>query len=192
MKNITLVIIAFIGMLMGGGVFFNPFVYAQVLPQDVEKATRETDRPIRQEVEEKLKRPPEKLPEIKEEEEELPPEGPTFFIKTIRLDGVESLSPDEFKPITGQYEDREVTLEELEILAKKIEREYLRKGITLEDLDKIADAYSHNGFARLMQDAKEKLFKKVLPKGAKTFKNGGLAKKITTESRRSISASSLD
>ena len=56
--------------------------------------------------------------------------------------------------------------------------QYLREGVTLEELDKTAKAHSDNGFARLMQDAKDKLFKKVLPKGSKTFKNGGLAKEL--------------
>ena len=56
--------------------------------------------------------------------------------------------------------------------------EYLREGVTLEALDKTAKAHSDNGFARLMQTAKDKLFKKVLPKGSKTFKNGGLAKEL--------------
>jgi len=56
--------------------------------------------------------------------------------------------------------------------------QYLREGVTFEELDKMARSHSDNGFARLMQNAKDKLFKKVLPKGSKTFKNGGLAKEL--------------
>lgn len=53
--------------------------------------------------------------------------------------------------------------------------QYLREGVTLEELEKTAKAHSANGFARLMQDAKTELFRKVLPRGTKTLRNGGLA-----------------
>lgn len=56
--------------------------------------------------------------------------------------------------------------------------QYLREGVTLQELKKTANAHSANGFASLMQDAKDELFRKVLPKGAKTFKNGSLAKEL--------------
>jgi len=56
--------------------------------------------------------------------------------------------------------------------------QYLREDVTLEDLAKTAKAHSANGFARLMQVEKDKLFRKVMPKGAKTFRNGGLAKEL--------------
>lgn len=55
---------------------------------------------------------------------------------------------------------------------------YLREGVTLEGLEKTAGAHSANGFAGLMQEAKAKLFREVLPKGARTLKNGGLAKEL--------------
>ncbi|MDO8804208.1 MAG: hypothetical protein Q7R35_07245, partial [Elusimicrobiota bacterium] len=70
--------------------------------------------------------------------------------------------------------------------------QYLREGVTLEGLEKTATAHSANGFAKLMQDAKTKLFREVLPKDAQTFRNGGLVKKFTTEHRREISCSSYD
>lgn len=56
--------------------------------------------------------------------------------------------------------------------------QYLREAVTLEDLAKTAKAHSANGFARLMQAEKDKLFRKVLSKGAKTYRNGGLAKEL--------------
>jgi len=56
--------------------------------------------------------------------------------------------------------------------------QYLREGVTLEDLKMIADAHSHNGFARLMQVAKDRLFKKVLPTGTAAIRKGGLAKEL--------------
>ena len=67
--------------------------------------------------------------------------------------------------------------------------QYLREGVTLEELEKTANAHSANGFAKLMQNAKYKLFREVLPKGAQTFRNGGLAKRFATEHRQAISAS---
>ena len=70
--------------------------------------------------------------------------------------------------------------------------QYLRKGVTLEGLEKTAKAHSANGFAKLMQDAKAKLFREVLPRGAQTFRNGGLVIKFPTEHRRDISCSSYD
>jgi len=56
--------------------------------------------------------------------------------------------------------------------------QYLREGVSLEELDKRAKAHSANGFAKLMQDAKDKLFRKVLPRDTKTFRNGGLVKEL--------------
>lgn len=63
-------------------------------------------------------------------------------------------------------------------MALKNPGQYLREGVTLEELEKMAKAHSANGFARLMQDAKDELFREVLPKGTKTLKNGGLAKEL--------------
>lgn len=63
-------------------------------------------------------------------------------------------------------------------MALKNPAQYLREGVKLEDLKRIAEAHSANGFAKLMQAEKEKLFKKVLPKGATTFRNGGLVKDL--------------
>ena len=63
-------------------------------------------------------------------------------------------------------------------MALKNPAQYLREGVKLEDLKKTAEAHSANGFAKLMQAEKEKLFKKVLPKGATTFRNGGLVKDL--------------
>jgi hypothetical protein len=76
--------------------------------------------------------------------------------------------------------------------ALKNPEQYLRDGVTLEGLEKTAKAHSANGFAKLMQDAKAKLFREVLPRGAKTFRNGGLVIKFPTEQRREISCSSYD
>jgi len=101
--------------------------YAQV---DVNNATREIDRPIDKEIEEKLKTPPRRPPEIEDvEEEEVV--GEQFFVKDIELLGCETFLPEEFGAIIERYEQREVTLQELKILTKQIEREYLRKGIVV-------------------------------------------------------------
>jgi len=97
---------------------------------DIDKATIEQDRSIREETVKKVKAPPAEKPEIKEEkEEEVKKEGPTFFIKRIELTGVESFSQDEFKEIIEEFENKELTMGELKRLAKRIERAYLKRGI---------------------------------------------------------------
>lgn len=105
--------------------------YSQVPTQsDVDKVTTEADRPVREEAEEKLKVIPKEPPEIEKEEEEVEEiEGVKFFIKKINLVGVESISIEELKPTLEKYENREITFDELKLLTKRIEREYLKKGI---------------------------------------------------------------
>lgn len=53
--------------------------------------------------------------------------------------------------------------------------QYLREGVTFEQLDKIAMAQSDNECARLMQKEKQKLFKKVLSEDLNLLQRGGLA-----------------
>ncbi|MFC1644060.1 ShlB/FhaC/HecB family hemolysin secretion/activation protein, partial [Candidatus Omnitrophota bacterium] len=107
-----------------------PAAYGQLPPESaVDSATRDVDRDIREKAEEKLITPPKKGPKIEEEPEEKVPEGPKFFIKKINLIGTVSVSPEEFQPIIDKYENKEVSVGELNILAKEIERDYLRKGI---------------------------------------------------------------
>lgn len=124
-RYITLIIILSLSFLL-------PFLNSSSLfgQQISDQATREEDRDIRGEIEEKMITPPKKLPEIKEEIEEKPKEeGPRFFIKKIKLEGVETLPEEDFMLLLEKYENRDVAFSELEILAKEIERHYLRKGI---------------------------------------------------------------
>jgi hemolysin activation/secretion protein len=108
---------------------FNP-LYAQV---NIEKATSEVDRLGREEekLQGRLRSPPQKSAEIKTEEAKVLAEGEeeSFFVKKINLVGCESVSPKIFSPLIAKYENREVTLIELNILAKDIEQEYLKQGI---------------------------------------------------------------
>lgn len=102
-------------------------LYSQL---DVEKATRQTDRLGRKEIEEKLKRPPTEKPSVEKPVVALPKkEEIKFFAKKITLLGCESFSPSDFAEIIKNYENKEVTLAELDELAKEIEEEYLRKGV---------------------------------------------------------------
>ncbi len=103
-------------------------VYAQSVP---ESATRETDRPLFKKFQEELMRPPREVPPPVEEKPipEAVGEGVKFFVKSIKLEGLESFPEEDFRPIIEKYENKNVTLEDLNILAKEIEREYLRKGI---------------------------------------------------------------
>lgn len=107
--------------------FFSPIIaYPQT---DVERATRETDRPVRK-IEEKLGRPPEEPAKEKPAEEEaVTEEGEKFFIKKIDLTGCESFSPADFASLTQKYENKELTLADLEALSKEIEQDYLKKGV---------------------------------------------------------------
>ena len=70
MYNKSIVIIIIIGLVIAS---FGCPAYSQAPPDpsSVERATRESDRQIREEVEEKLRVPPKEPPKI-EEEEELP------------------------------------------------------------------------------------------------------------------------
>ena len=107
----------------------SPTASSQPSRAAVDAATSQVDRPFREEAEEKLAPKPEKPPEI--EEEIAPPEveGPKFFIKEITLDGCETIPASEFQPTVDKYENKDVSIEGLNVLAKEIEREYLRKGI---------------------------------------------------------------
>ncbi len=96
----------------------------------IDQATKEVDRAVpRERIEKALTAPPKKPPKIKEAPEKMVFEGPTFFVKKVTLAGVESFPEEDFKHIVKEYENREVTFSEFEVLAKKIERAYLKKGI---------------------------------------------------------------
>ena len=104
--------------------------YAQITPETVEKATKEVDRPIEEEITKELYIPPHKELEAITEQQEAPPEkGPTMFVKKIVLTGCKTFPPEHLKSIVEAYEGREVTLGELKTLTKTIEAEYLQKGI---------------------------------------------------------------
>lgn len=108
--------------------FLPKSVYSQT-GMDIERATRETDRLDREQIEERLRKIPEKPVEIRPEET-LPEEKEEekFFIRRIDLVGCENFSPESFSFITKRYENKELSLFDLEILAKGIEREYLKRG----------------------------------------------------------------
>lgn len=97
--------------------------------QDIERATKEVDRSLRKEVEDALVGPPKGEREIEEVEKAKEVEGPTFFIKKINLTGYESFSLEEFQSLVQQYENRDLSFDELRILTKRIERFYLKRGI---------------------------------------------------------------
>ncbi|MGB2599189.1 MAG: ShlB/FhaC/HecB family hemolysin secretion/activation protein [Candidatus Omnitrophota bacterium] len=131
MKKTKILLIFIIFCITSSSALFLFAAFAQIPEVDVDQATREIDRSVREEAEKKIERPPKKVPEIKEEEkeEEEEIEGPKFFVKTIKLEGVKSIALKELRPIVEKYENRKVTLGELKTLAKEIEREYLKRGI---------------------------------------------------------------
>jgi hemolysin activation/secretion protein len=89
----------------------------------------QADRDIRSEVTEKLEKIPEPAPKIKEKEEKVVPIGPKIFISKVELLGVESFNPDVFQPIIKKYENRDVTKNELDMLARQVQRDYLKRGV---------------------------------------------------------------
>jgi hemolysin activation/secretion protein len=107
--------------------FFTPAAISQ---PGIDSATREVDRSMRQMVETKVqestKRKPPKVVEgiVKEEEG-----GPVFELKSVTLEGVESFPKEDFDPIIDKYQGKEVDFSKLKVMAKEIEREYLKKGV---------------------------------------------------------------
>lgn len=97
---------------------------------DLDRATREVDRPIREEAEERLRgpalepveEPDEDLPEIEDIEEK-------FFVKEIRVSGNENFPDEELRPIIEPFEGKELSFQRLRALTRRIERAYLQRGM---------------------------------------------------------------
>ncbi|MDI6758757.1 MAG: ShlB/FhaC/HecB family hemolysin secretion/activation protein, partial [Candidatus Omnitrophota bacterium] len=101
-------------------------------PADIERVTRQEDifdKEQKEKIEQELKAPPKKPIFLKPEESAVVKEGQKFFVKKIILVGCENVSLEVFASNTQKYENKEVSLAQLETLAKGIEREYLRQGI---------------------------------------------------------------
>jgi len=119
-----------IGLLLAAFILYLPGRPNAWGQPSIDQATKEVDRAVPKErIEKKLTAPSKKPPKIKEEPEEKPPTGPAFFVKKIKLAGIESFPEEDFRSILEKYENRTVAFSELEILAKKIERAYLKKGV---------------------------------------------------------------
>lgn len=73
-----------------------------------------------------------KMPEEVEVEEqrisEEMEEEVTFYVQNIRLEGEQLIPLEHFEPLLSRYEEREMTLRDLEILKKLIAREYRGQG----------------------------------------------------------------
>ncbi len=103
--------------------------YATYAKANVEQATREIELPTSRDIEKKLTPLPVKKPVIEEEIQIPIRTGPSFFVTKINLSGCESVPSQEFQIITEKYENKELDLEDINNIAKEIEKEYLRKGI---------------------------------------------------------------
>jgi len=102
-------------------------VYAQL---NVDKATKGIDRSLRKHAEEKLKITETELPEIeKEEKKDQEKKDLEFFLKTIKISGYESLPLETFRPLISEYENKTITLSDLNTLSKEIQKIYLAEGI---------------------------------------------------------------
>ena len=103
--------------------------YAQI---DASRATRESDRfgnEAEKRVEKELRRVPQKQAEPILETEK-PKEGEQkFLVRKIELVGCESFPTEDFMPLIKKFEGKDVTLTELNNLAKEISNEYLKRGV---------------------------------------------------------------
>ncbi|MFH1772281.1 MAG: ShlB/FhaC/HecB family hemolysin secretion/activation protein [Candidatus Omnitrophota bacterium] len=132
MKKIIIILFYFLSL------FIMPSIFSAIDPA-LEDATRDIDDPLRDhptsvKPQERLKQTrPEEASELKEEEEitdkEKEKKVVIFFVKKIELTGGEAYTAEEFNFLTEKYENREISFEELKILTKEIEREYLKRGI---------------------------------------------------------------
>jgi hemolysin activation/secretion protein len=120
-------------ILSGSLLFISQISYAQVSPPpDASRATRESDRfgaEKERQVQRELRVVPQKPAPPKIEEQIPKPDEQRFFVKSIKLLGCESFPPEDFIPFLEKYEDKEVTITELNNLSKEISGEYLRRGI---------------------------------------------------------------
>ncbi|MCC6758664.1 MAG: ShlB/FhaC/HecB family hemolysin secretion/activation protein [Candidatus Omnitrophica bacterium] len=97
---------------------------------DPAPAIREINRPVLEQLMEKLKLPVPQRPEIEAPPpEEKPVEGPRFFIRSIKITGMESFPPEKFDALKKKYEQHDVSMGELTMLSKEIMQEYLKSGI---------------------------------------------------------------
>jgi len=117
-------------VILGGILIVSPYAFAASVEQRVESATRQSDvLTDSDQYQKKLRNIPKKPPEIKQKEEIPSPTEERFYVEKIRLEGCVSFPAEDFASIVAKFEKREITLTELNNLAKEIEGEYLRRGI---------------------------------------------------------------
>jgi hypothetical protein len=96
-----------------------------------------------------------------------------IYLNYHRPCGYATITVDEKGKRRRNYETYQTPYQAFRSLKKP--EQYMREGVTMKELENIAGAHSANGFARLLQAAKAELFRTVLPRDAKTRKNGGMA-----------------
>jgi len=105
---------------------FPGFAFSQ---PTLEQAGKEVTKPKHDQVEKKLIRAPGKSQRIEESPEETEPDGIFFMVKYIEISGMTAFPAEDFEPLFGKYENKVISLEQLQSLAKEIEREYLLRGV---------------------------------------------------------------
>jgi hemolysin activation/secretion protein len=106
-----------------------PFSYAQVSQSDIERSTKETLRPLRGGAEGRLKAKHQPAPAVKEDERKAEVSGKKYLIKKIKISGAKIVKPKQFASIISEYEGRQLSFADLEELSRRIQKEYLKKGI---------------------------------------------------------------
>jgi len=106
--------------------------FSQARAQNAQEAAQEAER-FRGKEEEidktKIRRIPEKVPVPEFKKPPAEEKEAKFFVKTIKLKGIKSFPPEDFLPIIEKYQNRELTLSDLENLSRQLEAEYIKKGV---------------------------------------------------------------
>ena len=119
-KIVSVTIIFIIAM-----IFLPCTVHSQV---NTQTSTKEIDRPIRQDIQKRMRTDPIDFPvPIKKIEKVI--EGPSFLLNSVELIGVVSLPDIIFASTIREYKNKVVGFEELNELATKIQMIYLDEGI---------------------------------------------------------------
>lgn len=106
------------------------FSAAYCQPRPPSGGTATTDQLMREQkrIERGLIRAPKKTFEITPQLPEVKEEGPKIFVKKITLKGCESVPCDTFQSAIKVYENRELTMADINLLCREIEADYLKRG----------------------------------------------------------------
>ena len=105
--------------------------YSNVDDFTADQATREVDRSVREEVEERLQPKTPQTENLKDfvEGKQKDDTSIKFYVNKIELVGTKSLPYEKFASLLRPYEERNVSFEDIKMLTKRVEKVYLKNGI---------------------------------------------------------------